>query len=411
MTDTISIDGDRLWSRLEDMAGIGPTPGGGANRQALSAEDTEARRLLLSWTAARDYTAFIDAIGNLFIRRPGADPEAAPAAMGSHLDTQPKGGHYDGIYGVLAGLEVLESLDDQGIQTERPLELVVWMNEEGSRFPPTTMGSAVFTGALSLDDTLATRDADGVSVGEALAESLAALGDIGSRALGAAMAAFVEIHIEQGPVLEGENLPIGVVTGVQGLRWFTVEIEGEAGHAGTTPQDGRKDALKTAAHVIEVLHADIPDASADVRFTIGRLHVEPGSPNTIPRRVAFSIDLRDPSEETLIQASERIQTVCREEAGPCEVTVHREMGSPPTTFDPDIGSVIRDAATRHGFGCMPLMSGATHDAKLVASHCPTGMIFIPCKDGISHSERESITREHADFGAQVLADVMLRLSS
>ncbi|HUF82626.1 MAG TPA: hydantoinase/carbamoylase family amidase, partial [Burkholderiales bacterium] len=245
--DAVSrVDGQRLWRRLMEMAQIGAIPGGGVNRAAFSQEDVAARKLLISWARARSFTVATDAIGNLFIRRPGLDPHAPPVMTGSHMDSQPRGGRFDGIYGVLAGLEALEAMELAGVRTRHPVELVAWSNEEGGRFPPCTMGSAVYTGARPLGDFLDVKDNEGVALEDALARTLAATPGAEKRELNAPAAAYIEAHIEQGPLLELERKTIGVVTGIQGLRWFNVEFFGETAHAGTTPLAGRKDALREA---------------------------------------------------------------------------------------------------------------------------------------------------------------------
>jgi N-carbamoyl-L-amino-acid hydrolase len=411
MPARVAIDGARLWRRHEDMARIGATPGGGVKRQALSAEDAQARNLLIAWSAARGYAAAADAIGNLFIRRPGRKPHLPPVLTGSHLDSQPSGGRYDGTYGVLAGLEVLESLDDCGVETERAVELAVWMNEEGSRFAPTTMGSAVFAGALPLSAALATQDAEGSSVAEALASIRVGRPTAVSEHKPRLPAAYVEAHIEQGPVLERRGVRIGAVSGIQGLRWFEVETQGRAAHAGTTPRADRQDALMAALDLLADLRGLTERGDERVRFTVGRMTVSPGSPNTVPEKVAFTIDLRHPDSGVLSDLGMRIREACRPMRAGCSVTLREILDSPPVAFDPRIVESIRLAAATHGHSSLELVSGATHDAKHLAGLCPTGMIFIPCRDGVSHHESEAITLEDAAAGAQILADVILELAS
>ncbi|HSF21279.1 MAG TPA: hydantoinase/carbamoylase family amidase, partial [Burkholderiales bacterium] len=268
--DAISrVDQQRLWDRHMEMARIGAIPGNGVNRAAFSREDIAARKTLISWARARNFAVAVDAIGNLFIRRAGADPRAAPVMTGSHMDSQPRGGRFDGIYGVLAGLEALEAIEEAGLATRRPIELVAWSNEEGGRFPPCTMGSAVYTGAKPLHEFLEVTDNEGIALKDALAQTLAATPAAEKRELNAPAAAYIETHIEQGPLLEQEGKTIGIVTGIQGLRWFNVEVFGETAHAGTTPLGPRKDALREAIAAINALHELTRDAADTVRFTIG----------------------------------------------------------------------------------------------------------------------------------------------
>jgi beta-ureidopropionase / N-carbamoyl-L-amino-acid hydrolase len=406
-----AVDGDRLWRRHLELAQIGATARGGVNRQALSAEDAKARAMVLAWTRRRGFPAAVDAIGNLFIRRPGKDEAAAPIVTGSHLDTQPTGGKFDGIYGVLAGLEALEAMSDFGLVTKRPVDLVVWTNEEGSRFPPTTMGSAVFAGALPLDRALATRDAVGVSVGDALAGMLAAAPVEDRRPLGFPMAAYVEAHIEQGPILEAAQKVIGSVTAIQGLRWFSIEVRGQAAHAGTTPRGRRRDAFSAAVAMIAALERLMLDDSDTVRFTVGRVEVSPNSPNTVPARAFFTIDFRHPDALILARLGDQIESVCRANAKGCEVSVTETIRSEPASFSPTIVSSIATAAHRLSLAHMNIVSGATHDAKFMAGRCPTGMIFIPCRDGVSHCEEEEARPEHLTAGARVLAEILVELAN
>jgi N-carbamoyl-L-amino-acid hydrolase len=408
---TSAINGDRLWRRHMELARIGATPRGGVNRQALSPEDGKARAILLGWAASRGFASSVDPIGNLFIRRPGRDETAAPVITGSHLDTQPTGGKFDGIYGVLAGLEVLEAMADLGVETRRPIDLVVWTNEEGSRFPPTTMGSAVFAGALPLDHALATSDAAGVSVADALTATLAAAPADARRPLGFPIAAYVEAHIEQGPVLETNDKVIGAVTAIQGLRWFSIEILGQSAHAGTTPRRQRRDAFSAAVAIITALERLMEDETDTVRFTVGRVEVTPNSPNTVSSRAFFTIDLRHPNAARLAQLGDQIEPVCRANARGCVVTVSETIRSEPVTFSPEIVSAVTATAHRLNLPHMDVISGATHDAKFMAGCCPSGMIFIPCRMGISHSEEEDAKPEHVTAGARVLAEILAELAN
>jgi N-carbamoyl-L-amino-acid hydrolase len=393
------------------MATIGATGRGGVNRQALTPEDAEARLRLLAWTARRDFSASIDAIGNLFIRRAGSDPTASPVLSGSHLDTQPTGGNFDGIYGVLAAFEVLEAAADAGVATNRPLEAVVWTNEEGARFQPTTMGSAVFAGALPLEVALATTDAAGISVAQALTETLQRLAVPQQRAFRFPIAAYLEAHIEQGPILEATHHTLGIVSGIQGLRWFRVEVTGEEAHAGTTPRRIRKDALVAAVRMLTALQELMNDSADTVRFTVGRFEVTPNSPNTVPGRVLFTIDLRHPAAEVLAHLGDQVALVCRAQAQGCSVAVTETLYSPPVEFDPAIRTLLRNAASRQTLAHMDMVSGATHDAKYMADLCPSGMLFVPCQGGISHNEAEFATPSDLVAGTRILAEVMLGLAT
>ena len=405
-----AVNGERLWRRHMEIAAIGATGLGGVDRQALSPEDAEARRWMLAWAGRLGFAVAADGIGNLFIRRPGSDAAADPVVAGSHLDTQPAGGNFDGIFGVLAAVEVLEAASDAGIATPRPLEVAVWTNEEGSRFQPTTMGSAVFAGSLPLDVALDTTDSAATSLRQALAETMQAAPVAARRAFGFPMAAFVEAHIEQGPVLEATGNTIGVVTTVQGLRWFQVEIEGEEAHAGTTPRANRRDAVAAAVRMVTALEALMLDETDTVRFTVGRFEVSPNSPNTVPGRVLFTIDFRHPESAVLQRLGDRVAPLCREHAGACAVTVTETMNSPPTAFDASVCGMIRDAAQAQGLAHRDMVSGATHDAKFMAGLCPAAMIFVPCERGISHSEAERAAPADLTAGTRVLAEVMLRLA-
>ncbi len=406
-----AVNPDRLWHRHLAIARIGATGRGGVNRQALTPEDAEARRQVLAWAAARGFTASVDAIGNLFVRRAGSDPAAAPVVSGSHLDTQPTGGNFDGIFGVLAALEVLDAAEEAHIQTRRPLDLVIWTNEEGARFQPTTMGSAVFAGALPLAAALDTLDGRGVSVKAALAEALAAAPVPDRRPFGFPVAAYLEAHIEQGPILEATGMTIGVVTGIQGLRWYRVEVTGEEAHAGTMPLAQRRDALLAAMEMVQGLRELMADPSDTVRFTVGRFEVQPNSPNTVCGRALFTIDFRHPHPQVLARLGDRVEAVCRAHARGCAVEVAETLHSPPTAFSPVVAGLIRAAAERHSLPYVDIVSGATHDAKHLAGLCPTGMIFVPCARGISHNEAERASPADLAAGTRVLADVVVELAN
>ena len=406
-----AVDGERLWRRHMEMAKLGATGRGGVDRQALGAAEAEARALLAGWAQARGFAVEVDAIGNLFVRRPGTDPDLAPVVAGSHLDSQPTGGNFDGVYGVLAGFEALEAMDEAGIETRRSIDVAAWTNEEGARFQPGTMGSGVFAGALDLESVLDARDGGGVSVRDALDGALAATPAAGRRPLGFPVAAYLEAHIEQGPVLEAQGKPIGIVTGIQGLRWFSVEVGGQTAHAGTTPIKARRDALSAAVAMVGALEALMHDPTDIVRFTVGRFETAPNSPNTVPNRVFFTVDFRHPEAGVLVRLGDRVAVVCEEHRGPCEVVVTETIHSTPTTFDARIVDTVRATAGRLGLSHMDIVSGATHDAKFLADVCPAGMIFVPCAGGISHSEDESAEAKDLAAGARVLAEALVDLAN
>ena len=405
-----AVHQERLWRRHMAMAEIGKIRGGGVSRQALSGDDVRARALLLEWAAARSYRPAADAIANLFVRRSGRDPDAAPLLAGSHMDSQPAGGRFDGIFGVLAGLEALEAMDDAGIATGRPIDVVAWTNEEGGRFAPGAMGSAVFAGHMRLEDCLSLVDAAGIRFADALADTLAATPDLPRRPFGFPIAAYLEPHIEQGPQLEATDNQIGVVTGIQGARWYVVEVDGEPGHAGTAPLRGRKDAVRAAVAMIGALQELMHDETDQLRFTVGRIEVFPNSPNTVPARVTFSIDFRHPEAAVLEARAGRIEQVCRRFAGPCEVHLSETFNRPPCAFPARIVDTIERAAQALGLAHMRLPSGAFHDANFIADVAPTGMIFVPCEKGISHSPAENARPEDLAAGARVLAAALVELA-
>ncbi|MDJ0951671.1 MAG: M20 family metallo-hydrolase [Alphaproteobacteria bacterium] len=406
-----AVDETRLWDRLMTMASYGALANGGVNRQALSPEDVAARRRMKRWADARGFQVTTDGIGNLFVRRPGSDPEAAPVMTGSHMDSQPTGGKFDGIYGVLAGLEALCALEDAGVATRRPIEVVAWTNEEGSRFRPGVMGSSVFAGRLALDDALGVADGDGITVASALAEVRAAETDIPVRDMGGPVASYIEAHIEQGPVLEAAGKTVGVVTGIQGIRWFDVEVTGREDHAGTTPLKTRKDALKAATGIVTALGRALADPDDVVRFTVGRFEAFPGAPSTVPGRVVFTIDLRHPDGATIERLSAAIAKTSVVEAAGCEVAVRETMNAAPTIFPDEMVATVRRHAEALEISHLELPSGAGHDAMNMHGLCPTGMVFIPCENGISHNEAEAATPGDCAAGARVLTACLTDLAN
>jgi N-carbamoyl-L-amino-acid hydrolase len=400
------VNESRLWQRHMDLAQIGATAGGGVDRQALTDAELAAWRLLCGWAQSRGLPVFTDPLGNLFVRLPGRVPGLAPVMTGSHLDTQPTGGRFDGVYGVLAGFEVLEAYLDAGVQPYRDIEVVSWMNEEGARFAPGMMGSAGFCGSRRVQDIRDVTDSGGTSVGQALDRLAVFMGDVPRLNLGRPVHCFIEAHIEQGPVLEAAGVPIGVVSGMQGKRTFRVTIRGEAAHAGTASNRLRRDALKSATSLLQALYALCEDDDDLVRFTVGRFQVEPGAPSVVPSRVVFSIDLRHPDTGRLMELGDLLVSTCRRGAARCEVDVEELSCASGLSFSERIQSDIESIADGLGLGHMRLLSSAGHDARHLHQVCETGMIFVPCLGGISHHEAESATSSDLAAGTRVLADLI-----
>lgn len=407
----LTINRDRLLDRHRLMASFGATGKGGVIRPALSDEETAARTAILQLARNRGFVCGVDPIGNLFIRRSGEQQNHAPLRIGSHLDSQIPGGNFDGVYGVISAFEVLETLEDRRATTTAPVEVVIWNNEEGARFSPTTMGSGVHAGVLQLDQALATQDPNGNRLDDELARSLEKLGPLSHLALGSASSGYIEAHIEQGPVLEALEKSIGVVTGIQGIVQLEVTAIGEEAHAGTTPRSTRRDALFAALDLIAELRALTADANDEMRFTVGRLNVIPGAPNTVPAHVVFTIDLRHPSQGALEAMHDQIIETSAAFRTSCRIDMVTTLKSPPVRFDADIMSLIKRSADGLGLESLAIPSGATHDAKFMAPVCPTGMIFIPCRDGISHNEKEWAEFDHMVAGANVLLHVVCKLVS
>lgn len=399
------LDGDRLWRDLIDLARHGATASGGVCRLALTSEEIAARKMLVTWGNEIGAQAAVDAAGNFYLRLPGRDPSLAPLLLGSHIDTQPTGGKYDGAYGVIAGLAVLRAIAASGRKPLRTVEVVAWMNEEGSRFAPGMMGSAVFTGKRTLDEILAVKDKSGVSVQEALGRVLEEEKTLSKVPAGYPVSAYLEAHIEQGPDLERHGKPIGVVTGIGGKRTFRVEVIGAPAHAGTSTRAERKDALVSAVAIVDALQKAMWDDADTVRFTIGMFTVTPNAPSVVPSSVLFSIDLRHDDDAVLNRLGAAIPGVCEAARGKCEVKVMPLLYDPPLEFPKSIRARIDAAAQSLHLPAMELPSPAGHDSRYMHYFCPTGMIFIPCKNGLSHNEAESITPEDALAGAKVLADV------
>ena len=401
------INAKRLWQRHLDMADIGATPAGGVHRLALGDEDIEAHLLLVKWADAHGFSIDLDAIGNMFIRRGGSDPSLPPAASGSHTDTQPFGGRFDGITGVLTAFEALETIHEAGIETRHPLETIVWNNEEGSRFIPACMGSAVYAGAEKASDMLAREDNSGITMGSCVERLKTALPQAGSRELGAPIASFIEAHIEQGIELEASGNTIGAVTGMQGYRRFEIHVIGEEAHSGTTPRARRKDAFVAATDMTHALRQMLWDDKDEMRYTIGRFEVLPGGISVVPGRVNFYIDLRYHDTDMLNDLGDRIPEVCKAHAGPCEIKIAEFIKQDPMDFPESMIAGVEQAAERHGLPHQRIYSYAGHDARHAARLCPAGMIFIPCWKGISHNEAERAEPGDIAAAAQVITDMLL----
>lgn len=406
-----AIDGDWLWRRLEELAAFGARDDGGVCRLALSQGERDATRRLADWAGAMGASMHTDAIGNLFFRREGRE-DLTPVVTGSHIDTQPMGGRYDGAYGVLAGFALLEALARTGTTHRHPIEVVAWTNEEGARYSPGAMGSAAFTGHGKLEDYLKVADPDGVRLEDELAVTLASLDALGARRrdFGFPIHALVEAHIEQGPILEAEGVPVGVVTGVQGPAWYRVEVKGEAAHAGTTPRAARRDAFVGASELARAMREAAQDPEDTIRFTIGRFEVLPGAPNTVPDSVRFTVDLRHVEAATLDRLDGVLRELAAREWAGCTASLTRDMRLDPIAFPQDLVDAVEEAGAKLGIATRRILSGAFHDAAYLAAHCPSVMLFIPCARGVSHHPSESITPQDAAAGARVLAEAVLSLA-
>lgn len=408
------IDAARLWDRHMALAKIGARPGGGVHRLALDADDIAAHRLLADWALARGFGVSLDAVGNMFLRRPataaGADPEARPAVAGSHCDSQPTGGRFDGVFGVLAALEAMETAEDRGLATLRPMECVVWMNEEGARFRPGCMGSEVYAGGMGLNAALAKLGDDGAVLGDCVADLRRALPEAGERALGAPFHALLEAHIEQGPLLEAGGEVIGVVDRVQGHRRLAISVIGREDHSGGAPLSLRKDAFVDAIEVCRGLAELCRDPSDVLRFTFGRFTVSPNAVSVVPGRVDMILDLRHPSQDELIRLGALVKAEAPGLARLCAVEVEDVSWHAPVAFSETVQAALGRAADRRGFARRAIDSGGGHDARWFPGKWPTGMLFIPCEAGISHNPAENVDPAHAAAGAQVLADVFFELA-
>jgi len=402
----LRINGERLWSSLMELAQIGATAKGGVKRLALTDLDKQGRDLVVSWGKQAGMSITIDQIGNVFMRRAGRNSALPPVMSGSHIDTQPTGGKFDGNYGVLAALEVVRTLNDHHIETEAPIEVAFWTNEEGSRFVPVMMGSGVFCGAFTLETAYAAKDTEGKTVGDELER----IGYKGTEVPGQhPIGAYFETHIEQGPVLEDADKVIGVVPGVLGLSWYDCVVTGMEAHAGPTPMGLRKDALQVATGIMQEV-VNIGNRYPPYgRGTVGMVQVFPNSRNVIPGEVKFSIDLRNVSSELLDTMHQEILAFVEKTSNNSglQISVERVSYYPPCPFHPDCVDAVRNATATLGYSTMDVVSGAGHDAIYTARLAPSGMIFVPCKDGISHNEIEDAKPEHLAAGCNVLLHAML----
>lgn len=403
----LRINGARLWDALMRLAKIGATPKGGVCRIALTELDGQGRDFFIAEAKKAGCTIRIDAVGNIFARRAGRYPDKPVVMTGSHIDTQPTGGKFDGNYGVLAGLEVLHTLNDHNVETDSPLEVVVWTNEEGSRFVPVMMGSGTFVGEFKTDFILEQQDRDGVTVGQALERIQYNGKDVVSpKGIGA----FFEVHIEQGPVLEANQTTIGVVTAALGQRWFDVKITGMEAHAGPTPMSLRQDALLAASTLVLDVNRIALERSPHARGTVGVLDVYPSSRNVIPGSINMTVDFRAQDDATLSSMADALHAAAQalEISSKVKIEIKQVVYFPPQPFDQKLVSDIRESSTQMGFSNMDVVSGAGHDAVYMTRVAPTAMIFIPCKDGISHNEIEDADPVHIEAGCNVLLQAMLR---
>ena len=408
--ETLRVDGKRLWDSIMSMAEIGPGEQGGSCRLALTDEDREGRDLFVRWCEEIGCTVRVDDMGNIFARRAGRNAELAPIVAGSHLDTQPHGGKFDGIYGVLAALEALRTLHDHQVTTEAPLEAVMWTNEEGSRFAPAMVASGVYAGLFDKEFGWGITDSEGKSMGDEL-KRIGYLGDLpcGQNPIGA----LIEAHIEQGPILEAERQQIGVVVGGQGQHWYDLTLKGQDSHAGSTPMPGRRDALVAAAEIISALRKLAEDYAPQAVTTVGELVVKPNSRNTIPGEVFMTIDIRNPDDAVLLEMAARVDSEVKAiaERQGVESDLREIWDKAPVKFDEDCIAAVNDATQLLGYSHQKMVSGAGHDACQICLVAPTSMIFVPCAGGLSHNEQESAEPADLEAGCNVLLHAMLKLAN
>lgn len=408
MAQPLEVKKDRLWSSLMEHARIGGTTDGGINREALTLEDGKGRDLFASWCRDLGMEVTVDALGNMFATYAGSDNSLKPIAMGSHLDTQPCGGKFDGVLGVLAGLEVVRVLHDAGIRPRRSLTIVNWTSEEGSRFVPSMAASGVYSKIFTMEDAHGWKDRDGIGFIDALRD----IGYQGNEPVGRRkFEAFLEVHIEQGPVLERNEATVGIVTGAQAMSYNNVTIKGRESHAGTTPMDMRLDPVGAFTRIAAACY-EKADSTKDARFTVGLIETVPSSHSTIPSQVNFTLDLRHPQASVLDDLIATYEAAANiERASGFEIAREEFGASPELTFDKTCLDAIREGVETFGYSSMELVSGAGHDAVYVTQVCPTAMIFTPCKGGISHNPAESITPEDAEASANVLLHAAVKLAN
>jgi N-carbamoyl-L-amino-acid hydrolase len=404
------VDGARLWARHMELARFGARDDGGVDRPTLSAIEGDARAQVIAWGRAIGLKPFTDGVANLFLRYEGRDPALSPVVAGSHIDSQPTGGKFDGVFGVLAALEAVEAMVVRGEKPLRAIEVVAWTNEEGARFAPGMTGSDVFTGTKSLDQVLPILDAEGITISDAMKAILAGDRDVPLRPFGFPIAAYIEPHIEQASVLEKAGVPIGVVTGIQGTRRYRVRVTGEAAHAGTALRRDRRDAVMAAVRMIQAMDEAAMEP-ADTLLTVGLFQVTPNAPSVVPAEVLFSIDLRHPDNAVVDRVDGDIRRIVEKHRGACAVELRQIQHSPSLNFSSAVRDAITAAAAARGIPAMDVYSAAGHDARQLHYVCPAGMIFVPCRGGISHNPEEWAEPEHLAAGAQVLADVLWDLAN
>lgn len=403
----LHIDGAALWTDLMETAQFGGTEKGGVRRLTLTKEDKLVRDWFMRTCQSLGCEVSYDSMGNLFARRPGQDNNLPPITMGSHLDTQPTGGKFDGILGVLGGLAVLRTLHQSGYATRHPIELINWTNEEGSRFSPPMMCSGVFAGIFTEAEVLEKRDRAGIRFGD----ELDAIGYRGEEVCGQhPISAYFELHIEQGPILEAEDKTIGIVTGIQGARWYEVTVRGKDAHAGSTPMTLRHDALVATAGMIEAVSKVAKAHGPSAVGTVGLIENRPNSSNVVPGEVFFTVDIRDPDDAVVLRMEKELKTLMEKIASDNQVTVEivQIWDAPAVHFDPACIGMVEQTTQEKGYSARRIVSGPGHDAGYLAHIAPTAMIFVPCKDGLSHNEEESILEGDAEKGANVLLGAILK---